>query len=83
MNCHRGKLSLAIFHHLSLVYHQASEDGKVQQTRWYPLDNLRVACPKKNSYLHMGNLVIIGNDIYYVEPQPDDFKIVWLCNKDP
>lgn len=35
-----------------------------------------------DGYLHMGNLVIIGNDIYYVEPQPDDFKIVWLCNKD-
>ena len=32
--------------------------------------------------LHMGNLVMIGNDIYYVEPQPEHFKIVWVCNRD-
>lgn len=36
--------------------------------------------PVKGS--HMGNLVMIGNNIYYVEPVPEYFRIVWLCERD-
>lgn len=32
--------------------------------------------------LHMGNLVIIGNDIYWVEPQSSAFSIVKVCDRD-
>lgn len=32
--------------------------------------------------LHMGNLAMIGNEIYFVEPQPDYFRIVFVCNRD-
>jgi hypothetical protein len=31
---------------------------------------------------HMGNLIIIGNRIYFVEPQPDYFRIVFVANRD-
>ena len=31
---------------------------------------------------HMGNMVMIDNNIYYVEPQPTGFRIVWLCYRD-
>ena len=31
---------------------------------------------------HMGNLVIIGNSIYYVEPLPRELEIVRVCDKD-
>jgi hypothetical protein len=32
--------------------------------------------------LHMGNLAMIGNEIYFIEPQPDYFRIVFVCNRD-
>jgi FtsZ-binding cell division protein ZapB len=31
---------------------------------------------------HMGNLAMIGNEIYFIEPQPDFFRIVFVCNRD-
>jgi FtsZ-binding cell division protein ZapB len=31
---------------------------------------------------HMGNLAMIGNEIYFVEPQPDFFRVVYVCNRD-
>ena len=32
--------------------------------------------------LHMGNLVMIDNGIYYVNLQPGDFRIIRICNRD-
>lgn len=32
--------------------------------------------------LHMGNLAMIGNDIYFIEPQPEYFRIVFVCHRD-
>jgi len=32
--------------------------------------------------LHMGNLVMIGNEIYFIEPQPNYFRVVFVCNRD-
>lgn len=32
--------------------------------------------------LHMGNLLMTKTDIYYVEPQPDIFDVVWVCARD-
>jgi len=32
--------------------------------------------------LHMGNLLMTDTDIYYVEPQPDIFDVVWVCARD-
>jgi len=32
--------------------------------------------------LHMGNLIVVSNNIYYVEPQPIDYRIVRLCYLD-
>lgn len=33
--------------------------------------------------IHMGNLAIIGNSIYYVEPLPgDNFTVIKVCNRD-
>ncbi len=29
---------------------------------------------------HMGDLVIVGKEIYFVEPQPKYFRIVFVCN---
>jgi hypothetical protein len=34
------------------------------------------------SQLHMGNLAMVGNEIYFIEPQPDYFRIVFVCNRD-
>lgn len=31
---------------------------------------------------HMGNLVMVGNDIYFVEPQPKYFRVVFVCHRD-
>jgi hypothetical protein len=31
---------------------------------------------------HMGNLAMIGNDIYFIEPQPEYFRVVYVCNRD-
>ena len=31
---------------------------------------------------HMGNLAVIGNEIYFIEPQPEYFRIVFVCNRD-
>jgi FtsZ-binding cell division protein ZapB len=31
---------------------------------------------------HMGNLAMVGNEIYFIEPQPDFFRIVFVCNRD-
>jgi hypothetical protein len=31
---------------------------------------------------HMGNLAMVGNDIYFVEPQPQHFDIVYVCHRD-
>lgn len=31
---------------------------------------------------HMGNLVVIGNGVYYVEPYAKDFKVVWVTDLD-
>lgn len=36
----------------------------------------------KISGLHAGNLVLIGNDYYWVEPQPDEFNIKQLFERD-
>jgi len=35
-----------------------------------------------NEGLHMGNLVMIGNGVYYVEPQPEKFRIIRICDRD-
>ena len=32
--------------------------------------------------LHMGNLVMIGSEIYYVESIPEHFKIIKVCDRD-
>ncbi len=32
--------------------------------------------------LHMGNLAMVGNDIYFIEPQPEYFRIVFVCHRD-
>lgn len=37
---------------------------------------------REDRRLHMGNLVMIGNDIYYVEPKIDEFKIIWISYRD-
>jgi hypothetical protein len=31
---------------------------------------------------HMGNLAMIGNEIYFIEPQPDFFRVVYVCDRD-
>lgn len=31
---------------------------------------------------HMGNLLVIGNAVYYVEPHPDEFEVVKICDLD-
>jgi hypothetical protein len=31
---------------------------------------------------HMGNIAMIGNEIYFIEPQPDYFRIVYVCDRD-
>lgn len=31
---------------------------------------------------HMGNLAMIGNEIYFIEPQPEYFRIVFVCHRD-
>jgi hypothetical protein len=31
---------------------------------------------------HMGNLAMIGNEIYFIEPQPEYFRIVYVCDRD-
>lgn len=59
---------------------KAARDGyylSVQLVRDGKLFNRQVT----NSYeLHMGNLALIGNDVWYVEPQTG--KITWVCNLD-
>ncbi len=32
--------------------------------------------------LHMGNLAIVGNEIYFIEPQPEYFRVVFVCYRD-
>jgi cell division protein FtsB len=32
--------------------------------------------------LHMGNLAMIDNEIYFIEPQPDFFRVVFVCYRD-
>jgi len=31
---------------------------------------------------HMGNLAIISNEIYFIEPQPEYFRLVYVCDRD-
>jgi hypothetical protein len=31
---------------------------------------------------HMGNLAVIGDEIYFIEPQPEYFRVVYVCNRD-
>ena len=31
---------------------------------------------------HMGNLAMIGNDIYFIEPNPGKYEVIWLCHRD-
>jgi len=31
---------------------------------------------------HMGNLAMIGNEIYYIEPQPGEYQIVFVTYRD-
>ena len=31
---------------------------------------------------HMGNLAMIGNEIYFIEPQADFFRVVYVCDRD-
>lgn len=31
---------------------------------------------------HMGNLAMVGNNIYFIEPQPEYFRIVYVCHRD-
>ncbi len=31
---------------------------------------------------HMGNLVMMGNAVYYIEPNPCAYKIIYLCPRD-
>jgi hypothetical protein len=32
--------------------------------------------------LHAGCLALVGNEFYFIEPQPEYFRIVYVCNKD-
>jgi hypothetical protein len=32
--------------------------------------------------VHMGNLAMVGNSIYFIEPQPEYFRVVFVCNRD-
>jgi hypothetical protein len=34
-----------------------------------------------NGY-HVGNLTVVGNDVYFIEPQPYSFQIVRVCSRD-
>ncbi len=77
------------------VYLFAGEDGLARQSDEYDCDDYAlqlqrraarsgfltsVTIIKKGGVPHMINLVCIGNDIYYVEPQTDE---VWFhCHKD-
>lgn len=31
---------------------------------------------------HTGNMTIIGNDVYFIEPQPSIFRIIKVCERD-
>uniref|UniRef100_A0A6M3IVD8 Uncharacterized protein n=1 Tax=viral metagenome TaxID=1070528 RepID=A0A6M3IVD8_9ZZZZ len=35
-----------------------------------------------NTEPHMGNLVVIGNEVFFIEPQPDDYRVIKICDKD-
>ncbi len=32
--------------------------------------------------LHMANIAIIGNEVYFIEPQPDCFRVMFVCYLD-
>jgi len=32
--------------------------------------------------VHMGNLAMVGNAIYFIEPQPEYFRVIFVCNRD-
>ena len=54
-----------------LMSEQLVYDGKL----------LGVEVTPEKSY-HMGNLTTIGNDVYFIEPQPSIFRIIKVCERD-
>jgi len=66
-----SRLQLEAFKDGYLLSVQLIKDGK--------LDGKNVS---NYTELHMGNLAMIGNEIYFVEPQPDYFRIVYVCDRD-
>jgi hypothetical protein len=66
----------------SRLQYKAYKDGyllSVQIIKDGMLDGKNVSNYQQS---HMGNLAMIGNEIYFIEPQPKYFRIVFVCNRD-
>ncbi len=61
---------------------EAFKDGYILSVQL--VENGRLSGKNVSNFLelHMGNLAMIGNTIYFIEPQPKYFRVVYVCDRD-